>query len=108
MAIGTITVDEQSAGVGPIFFDRVHFAGDGSYPTNGTAGILAALQAKIGADKNIVAVLPQDCGGYVAGYDHANDKLKVYRQTAATSALIEVPNTTDLSGTTFNLVIVSK
>lgn len=35
--------------------------------------------------------------GYVLSVDHANGKVKAWRQSAATGALQEVPNTTDLS-----------
>jgi hypothetical protein len=40
-------------------------------------------------------------GGYVPFWDKANQKIMVYRQSAATSALTEVPPTTDLSAVTF-------
>lgn len=39
-------------------------------------------------------------GGYQGSWDAANQKLLMYRQTAATGALVEVPNATDLSAVT--------
>jgi hypothetical protein len=38
--------------------------------------------------------------GYVGSWDAANQKLLMYRQTAATGALVAVPDTTDLSAVT--------
>jgi hypothetical protein len=111
MALGTITSRDSVAVVGPVFIDRVSFPGDSAYPTGGTTGFLAKLQAVIGADKAIVAVLPQDCGGYTPVYDYTNDKLKVYysdNNNTSDGPAIEVPNTTDLSGTTFNVVFATK
>jgi hypothetical protein len=35
--------------------------------------------------------------GYVLKFDQPTQKVKAFRQTAATSALVEVPNTTNLS-----------
>lgn len=35
--------------------------------------------------------------GYQLKFDQPTQKLKAFRQTAATGALVEVPNTTDLS-----------
>lgn len=110
MALGTITVAEGGAAVGPLFIDRIACAGDGAYPSGGSTGFLALVQAKIGASRDILAVIPQDCGGYVPSYDHTADKLKVYyadNNNAADGPLIENA-TADLSGTTFNLVIISK
>lgn len=39
----------------------------------------------------------QETLGYLVCYDTGNKTFRVYRQTLATSALIEVPNSTDLS-----------
>lgn len=107
MAFPTITIPD---GVGaqpsaPTFVDRISFAGDASYPTGGTAGFKAALQAITKDLRQPVAVVVQDSGGaYELGYDETNDKLKVFSiQTHA-----EVANTTNLSGTTFIAVVFSK
>lgn len=108
MAIGLITKAEGGAAVGPLFVDRISFAADGAYPTGGTAAMLAAIQAKIGAGRDILAVIPQDCGGYMVTYDHTADKLKVYWCAGAGAVPVEVTNTTNLSAVTFNLTIISK
>lgn len=110
MALGVITKVEGAAAVGSVFFDRVSFFGDLLYPTGGTALFTASLQAKIGVGRNILAVIPQDCGGYLPVFDQTNDKLKVYyvdNNNASDGPLVEVPNTTDLSAVVFNLSVVT-
>lgn len=110
MALGLITNVEAVAGIGPLFINRVTVVGDGAYPTGGSAAFQAALQAKIGKGRTIVSMSPQDCAGYVVCYDHANDKLKVYHGNndgVADGPAVEVPNATDLSGVTFNLVFIT-
>lgn len=112
MAIGTGTVavrtghDNRGA-----FIDLVSFAGDSSYPTGGTAGFEASMRAAIGRGNiDVVGVIGQDCGGYVPVYDRANDKLKVYfvnNDGASDGPMIEVAGSTDLSGVTFRVLVVS-
>lgn len=113
MAIGTITLGTSAGGApsAPTFFDPISFAGDGAYPTGGTASFEAAYQAKVLSARTIVTVIPGDCGGYVPVYDRTNDKLKVYyadNNNASDGPLIEVPNATDLSAVTFRLTVVSQ
>lgn len=110
MAIGTITavVDVGQKG-GPIIADLISFLGDGAYAAGGTPGFEALVRAALGrGDVDVIAVVGQDCGGYVPVYDRANDKLKVYEQTdTATTPLIETA-TANLSGTTFSVLVLSK
>jgi hypothetical protein len=68
---------------------------DASYPTGGES--LTATDVGLTA---INFVLPTPFAGYVFEYDYANAKLLAYYQDAdavADSALIQVPNTTDLA-----------
>jgi hypothetical protein len=104
MALGTITIVKQAAAHGPLFHDRISFAGDGAYPTGGTAAFETTFRSKIGSSRTIVAIIPDDCGVYLPSYDIANKKLKV--KGIADGA--EVSNATDLSGTTFNLTVISE
>lgn len=106
MALGTISKVEAQSGRGmhsaAVFLDAVSFAGDDSYPTGGSAGAKALLQAQIGSDKTPVAVMQQGaCGGKRYEYDMANDKLLAY------DAAGEVSNATDLSGDTVELLVLS-
>ena len=109
MAIGAITktpADSGSVGPGHVYADAISFAGDGAYPTGGTA-FDALFKAVVKDDRNILAVLNADSGGFTPVYDKATGKLKVYRTGAVNAAQEEVPNTTNLSATTFRLVVIS-
>ena len=111
--IGTITVDDGVDNVGPSFMTLIHFAGDGAYPTGGTPGFAALVKTAVGKAKagsrQILAVIPQDCGGYKVSYDYANDKLKVWWNTSSDdSPSEEVDGTPDLSATTFNVLVIWK
>lgn len=103
MALGTITILEVSAGDGPLRADLVQFAGDGAYPTGGTANFQALLRTALGKGHvEIIGVITQNSGGKQLAYDKANDKLIVY------SGASEVANASDQSGTTFRAVVLSK
>lgn len=108
MSLGTITRDgaESVIAQGPVFFDRVSFLGDDSYPTGGTTGFDALIQAVVGDSRNVVGVIAEDCGGYLPVY--AAGLLKVYEAAADGNPLDEVGNATDLSSVTFNLLVISK
>lgn len=109
----TLTTLAASAGANPsdpVFHDRLSFAGDATYPTGGSA-FLAKFQTKCGAGREILAIVPGDCGGYHVAYDHSSGKLKVYYSdlnAVGDGPDIEVPNATDLSAVTFNLLVLSK
>ena len=66
-----------------------------SYTTNGEA--LAPAECGVTTISDVV-LNPSD--GYIFEYYPATGKIKAFRQTAATGALVEVPNTTDLSAVT--------
>lgn len=111
MALGTMTrAAAQSGHTGDkLFYDRVSFLGDDSYPTGGTTGFDALLQALLGDARAVVGVEMEDCGGFTPVYLPANGgTLKVYRTGAINVAQEEVPNTTDLSATTFNVLVISR
>lgn len=114
MAIGAITLAEKAGDHGPVFHDVISFAGDGAYPTGGTAAFLAAFQAKVpgkGARDILAIVKAGPCGGYEPVWDNANAKLMVYfadANNAADAPSVEVPNATDLSGVTFRVLVISK
>ena len=113
MAIGAITVGTGAGAApsAPTFVDVVSFAGDGDYPTGGTAAFEDAYQTKVGCARTIVAIMPLLCGGYTPVYDRANDKLKVYycdNNAVADGPLIQCPAHTDLSGVTFRLAVFSQ
>ena len=75
---------------------------DASYPTGG----YSITPANLGFTKVKAVIIQSHTGGYVYEYDVANQKLKAYRQTAATGALAEVPNTTSLTGIVVHLFVI--
>ncbi|MDQ3268254.1 MAG: hypothetical protein M3P47_05980 [Pseudomonadota bacterium] len=105
MALGAATVANRvNHGAEKVYFDVISFAGDGSYPTGGTAAFEAFVIAAVGRGAlDVVAVLSADCGVYRAVYVPSTDKLKVL-----TEANAEVANATNLAATTFNLIVISK
>ena len=112
MAIGAITAGDQDGAKpsSPVFMDVVSFLGDDSYPAGGTLAFEATLRAVVGDSREIIAVIGQDCGGYVPVYVPSTGALKVYEgdyDPAATGPLTENA-TADLSGTTFNLLVISR
>ena len=71
---------------------------DSSYPTNGEP---MDLSKQIPTDIHMVIIEPS--AGYILQYDYTNKKVKAYwndYNAGADAALIEVTNTTDLSGLT--------
>jgi hypothetical protein len=116
MALGAITVVEQVAAQGPIFWDRVTIVGDDSYPTGGSTGFEALLQAAVAgageanmSGRQVVGLwLEQGQGGVMQTedlhYDHATDTL--IASVLATGA--EVANTTALNGNTYSVLVASK
>lgn len=59
----------------------------GSYATGGET---VDLPASWGGVKSVIAMFLNPTGGYVFEYVDSTKKVKAYRQTAATSALVEV------------------
>ena len=91
------------------YFDLISFPGDTAYPTGGTADFEAFVQEALGHNATVLAVIPAHSltgatpAVYHVRYDAANDKLLVLD-----AALAEVADTTDLSGTTFQVLVVSQ
>ena len=113
MALGTITRGDKSGEKpgAPTFVDVLSFPGDDSYPTGGTLGFEASVRAALGQNVTVLGVIGADCGGFVVAYDPAADSLKVYQgdnDNASDGPLVEVPNSTNLSVTTFNLMVLCK
>lgn len=105
MSLGTISyaADSGYEPSAPVFGSLITLAGDGAYPTGGTAGFAAIVQQYFRDRREIMAVISQDCGVYRAVYDKANDKLKVFAANQT-----EVANATDLSATLFHILVISQ
>jgi len=106
MALDTITLVAGGPHNGDApFIDVFTIVGDGDYRTGGTAGFAALLQAKTKDGRVPYAVLPLALnGGYEVIYDKVNDKLLVVVKSSG----VEVADHSNLSGTTFSLLIFSK
>ena len=104
MAIGAITVasDIAKAASAPLGVAELSFAGDGAYPTGGTANFQAAVRTKMGRAVTVLGCIKSGaCGVYTPIYDKVNDKLYVEDAAGA-----QVANATDLSATTFKLLVL--
>ena len=86
--------------------DRVSFTGDNNYPTGGYPGFTALLQTMSGDGRTPLAFISQDCGGYHAVLT-TDDKLKVFWCAGSGAPMTEVTAGTNLSGVTFNGLVVS-
>jgi hypothetical protein len=103
MSLGTITVtnDLHGAASAPLQFLELSFLGDSSYPAGGSVGFTALVQAKAGrAVTPLFVVKCATTGVYTPIYDKANDKLYVLKADQT-----EVTASTDLSGTTFKVIV---
>lgn len=114
MALGTATITRPAKGpLQPLFGFTMSFLCDNSYPTGGYQ-FDTYVTAQLGTDNNDalpVGVTPNDCGGYVPVYVPSTGKLKIYYadyDAVADGPLIEVPDTTDLSAVTLDLLVHCK
>lgn len=104
MALGTIVIVSSAQAVGPVYFDSIRVVGDSAYPTGGSPDFEGALRARVGDNREILAVVIGPSGVYVPEFDKTNDKLMVRTMVDGS----EVPNATNLSGTMFNCLVISK
>jgi len=110
MALGTFTVDSEVGRRGGYHMNtRISFLGDTSYPTGGTAGFKALVAAALGienpdADFEVLGVYQQNLSDNVPLYDRTNDKLLM--QVMSTG--VEVANAVNLSGITFEVVVLAR
>lgn len=104
MALGAATRSAGESGVGErLFMDVVSFAGDDNYPTGGTAGFDAYIQALLGDSRNVIGVVMiGDCGDNMPIYVGGKLMVKVI------STGVEVANAVDLSAATFTVLVISK
>jgi len=96
----------------PTFHDLVSFTGDSNYPgSGGTTGFLESFRIATKSTRNILAIIPADCGGYLTSYNVSADKLKVWylpAESASKQPMTEVVATTNLSAVTFNVIVISQ
>lgn len=112
MSLGAITTNKRAGqGVSQLLAFHIEFAGDDAYPTGGTTGFEDTVRSAVDrGDIDVLAIIPDDCGGFVPVYDRDNDTLMVYQgdnDAAQDDPLVEVPDTTDLSATTFKMTVLA-
>ena len=103
MSLGALTVVEKLEASAPVIVARCTLVGDSSYPTGGSGGLLAKLQAALGGRQvNIISVQGEGPNGdRHLEYNHAADKLLV----RVMSTGVETANTTNESGVTYGLTV---
>ena len=108
MALGTPTLDARTGEQpgSPTFFFNLSFLGDNSYTSGGTPNFTDFVRGALNLSPavEILAVIAGDCGDNVPYYDKANDTLLV--RVLSTGA--EAAGSADLSGDTFNVVVLAK
>lgn len=95
------TLTGQMGTTSPTLINPISFAGDSTYPAGGTAAFQAKIQALFEDHREVIAIIPGDCGGFRPVYDKTADTLKVYDTGTGAEAA------GDLSGTTFNMAVVT-
>lgn len=111
MAIGTMTLTSASVGntSQTLYADKISMVGDGAYPTGGSTGVQTALRALTKDQRTILAVVGIGAnGGYLPVWDAANGKLQLFTVGGNAGVVAaELANATDVSGTTFKLLVLS-
>lgn len=105
MALGALTIVEQANSPGPVKNYRVTIVGDGAYPSGGSTGLLAKLQAAANGEAlNIISCRGCSAPGTTSEleYDHTNEKL--YARVRTTGVQSDV---SDQSGITYALNITA-
>jgi hypothetical protein len=110
MALGTVVPNTSKSTLGgePVYHDYLVIPGDATYTAGGTTGFDAVVAAALGDDREVIAVIGQDCEGYVLGYLPANGgTLSMYEAGADGAALDEVADG-DYHATNLNMLVISK
>ena len=110
MALGTVVPNtaKSTKGGEPVYHDYLVMPGDATYTAGGTTGFDAVVATALEDDREVIAVIGQDCEGYVLGYLPANGgTLSMYEAGADADALDEVANGS-YAGTSLNMLVISK
>lgn len=102
MALGTLTVVEESAAQGPIFHDHITVVGDSAYAAGGSL-LQDKFRAAVGASREILAIIPGSNGDVLLQFVKSTGKLLV--RVISTGA--ERADGND-SAATYNLMVISK
>ncbi len=109
MTLGTPTrKDDESTKGDALFFDDLTFLGDDNYTTGGTADFDSFVQALVGDSRDVIAIIPGDCGDHIPLYIKDVGATEGLLMIRLLSTGAELGNGVDLSGTTLNMTVVSK
>lgn len=108
MALGALTLVGNRVKTSELFIDEITIVGDTSYPTGGSEGLDALLQAETDDQRAIFKVEGVAGGGVNNAaqhlrYDAAAGKLLVFDEAG-----VEIANTTALNGNTYSLLVYSR
>ena len=98
--------DDESIAGGNLFVDNLSFLGDDSYPTGGTP-FDSYIKTQLGDARDVVAVISGDCGIWDVKYVPGDDALGLLMAFVRSTG-VEVANAVDMSGTTFQITVISK
>ncbi len=105
--LGAVTRDDdESIAGGNLFVDNLSFLGDDSYPTGGTP-FDDFVKAQLGDGRDVIGIISNDCGIWEVQYIPGDDALGLLKAFVMSTG-VEVANAVDMSGTTFNLTVISK
>jgi|SRR5579871_7015603 len=96
----TVNVTPTDASVSNRKEKVVDVAYDNSYPTGG----YAIAPSAVGLEQILAVLAGGNLAGYIPSYNQATGKLQLFQQSAATGALTEVANTTNVSAVSHRLV----
>jgi hypothetical protein len=111
MALGTTALTSTGgADAGQVNCDRITVVLDNSYPTGGYSGLAAKITGVTNRTPTILGLVGQGTDGYVFTWNYATSKLMAWygNYDAADGVLIQVPDTTDLSAVTAQLLVFYK
>lgn len=86
---------------GATFMDTIAFPGDAAYAAGGSEDFTEFFRAAF-PGRTPIAIIANDCGIFRPVFLIATDKLKVFRNDTGAEA------SGDLSGTIFNVTVISK
>lgn len=108
MPLGTPVIQNQGgkSASTPVFIDEITFTGDTAYPTGGSAAFEAFIRGATGIKEGRTVDAVIDVTGnatHYPVYDKAANALKMFVRATG----VEVANTTNMSATTFRVLVIS-
>jgi hypothetical protein len=114
MGAGVIAVPGGRPAQGPVMSENslgikhtvVTYTFSGSYATGGDSADFQAAGGVLGRATPLAVFVTPTSGGFVPAWDSVNKKMKLFQQSAATSALTEVANASNQSAVVATCLVV--